>query len=87
MILVPIAYVSHLLILTASIFDQKSCNGIMKKSVLTLKFMVGGLLYLVISLVCDTLVFTYNMFTELKKDELNIRDETKKYTENGINDF
>jgi len=59
----------------------------MKKSVLTLKFMVGGLLYLVISLVCDTLVFTYNMFTELKKDELNIRDETKKYTENGINDF
>ena len=86
-VLIPIAYVTHLLILTATIFDQESCKGIMRRCVLTLKFMFGGLLYLMISLVWDTLVFSYNMFTVLKKDELNIRDETKRYTVEGITLF
>jgi len=49
--------------------------------------MVGGLIYLSISLVWDSIVFTYNMFTEMKKDELNIRDETKRYTVEGIKLF
>lgn len=58
-----------------------------KRCVLTLKFMFGGLFYLIMSAGVDAIVFTYNLFTELKKDELNIRDETKRYTVEGINLF
>jgi len=42
---------------------------------------------LLISVVWDSVVFTYNLFTELRKDELNIRDETKRYTVEGIKLF
>jgi len=49
--------------------------------------MIGGLFYLLISTVCDSVVFSYNLFTELKKDELNIGAETKRFTVEGIKLF
>lgn len=85
--LIPIAYATHLLTLGSSIFSQDTFKGMIRRFFLTLKFMVGGLIYLLISLVWDSIVFTYNMFTEMKKDELNIRDETKRYTVEGIKLF
>ena len=85
--LIPIAYTTHLLTLSTSIFSQDNLKGMIRRFFLTLKFMVGGLIYLSISLVWDSIVFTYNMFTEMKKDELNIRDETKRYTVEGIKLF
>ena len=86
-VIAPIAYVTHLLTLATSVFHQESCRGIVRRCCLTLKFLLGGLIYLTISVVWDPVVFIYNLFTELKKDELNIRNETKRFSVEGIKLF
>jgi len=86
-VIIPCAYIIHIVKLTISIGDANSLNEALRKFLLVLKFMLGGLIYLMISLVCDSVVMSYNLFSDFKKDELNSLDETKKYTVEGIKMF
>ena len=58
----------------------------MKQTWLALKFIVGGLILLLISIVCDTFVFSYNLFTDIGKDELSL-EVSGRITANGIKLF
>jgi len=58
----------------------------MKQTWLALQFIVGGLILLLISIVWDTLVFSYNLFTEIGKDELDL-EASGRITADGIKIF
>ena len=85
-VLLPFAYVKNTFILLFSIFTSNSCNGYMKQTWLALQFIVGGLILLLISIVWDTLVFSYNLFTEIGKDELGL-EASGRITADGIKIF
>lgn len=65
-LLVPVAYVSHLGVLIKKVTEasnmSKSCDAIFN----VLRFMFIGLLLLVLSIVVDTAVFAYNLYTSSK---------------------
>jgi len=58
----------------------------MKQTWLALQFIVFGLILLLISIVWDTFVFSYNLFTDIGKDELSL-EASGRITANGIKLF
>ena len=67
----PLAYIFNSLRLFTSIFYQPTFTSRLKRLVLTLKFIVGALLFLPFCLIIDVVAFTINLWSIPKKDLIN----------------
>ena len=87
-LLMPVAYFSHIYTLSSNIRGKENGTQKVKRSIICCRFAIFGLIWMLLSLIIDTIVFFYNLYTEPKKKiDQKQQDDLDQFKRYGLQTF